>query len=265
MGIAWKVSIPSLIFEMLFGEKHSQFGPSSAASRSPDSCVMLAGTTRYPLSVDIVVCQLSPSPWGGWQFLVATNHRVVGSFRLKERSGRQLEDRIWNRKLIVDFSKTYLRKQQRYHTVAFSKTAVIIMSMIPASSSPLSQQHRTLIKSNSICRGLSVSNSCCDISRAMQSASTHKIGSKVSSNCLRRDRDERWRIIRHKLDAQRATTNRQVVHRQRGFLVYSPKRMKFCEIQNFCSRTAYMGISTFLMCVHVECHFQAANRLYQNA
>jgi hypothetical protein len=39
--------------------------------------------------------------------------------------------------------------------------------------------------------------------------------------------------------------------------------MKFCEIQNFRSRTAYMGISSLFMCVHVECHFQAANWLYQ--
>jgi hypothetical protein len=31
----------------------------------------------------------------------------------------------------------------------------------------------------------------------------------------------------------------------------------------FWSRTAYMGISTFLRCVHVECQFPATNRLHQ--
>ena len=44
-------------------KKHSQFGPSSAALCSPDSCVMLAGsTTRYPLPVAVVVCLDIPSP-----------------------------------------------------------------------------------------------------------------------------------------------------------------------------------------------------------
>ena len=40
---------------------------------------------------------------------------------------------------------------------------------------------------------------------------------------------------------------------------------KFLAIQNFVSRTAYAGISIFLRCVHVECQFQALNRLPQNA
>ncbi len=88
---------------------------------------------------------------------------------------------------------------------------------------------------------------------------------QVFSISLRQDRDERWMIILHKLDAQRATTHRQVLHHQQGFLVCSPRRMKFCAIQNFCSRTAYMGITSLFMCAHMECHFQAANRLYQNA
>jgi hypothetical protein len=49
---------------------------------------------------------------------------------------------------------------------------------------------------------------------------------------------------------------------------YSSRICKFSKFgvhQNFGSRTLYMGISTFLLCFHVECLFLTSNRLHQKA